>query len=505
MNERFELAAKGLLGAMALLAILWRHWAPGRLAPEQAGRPLWILAGAAALAWLNFGIFHGGSVVHHWEHFHYFLGSKYAPEIRYDGLYDASLAAELELKNAVHQPFIRDLADNQIVPTAARIPDAHGIRSRFSPARWQEFTDDTRYFLAACGPEYLRKIRLDHGYNPSPTWTFAARLFSGRMRASLLHLTLLSTLDLLLLAATFYAVFRTFGSRRGCLCLIAFGLGYPWRYHWVGGAFLRHDWLAAVGLGLCLLKRERAFAAGALLGYAAMVRLFPLGFLLGLPVVAAREFFRGEKPRWFVRLAAGVAVAVVLGGLAGSRVETGWTAWRDFAANLSKHGRTWLTNNVGLKNLVLYDRVALSGRDVDRQQPDPWARWQARLHEREQSRRALLVGAQAFFLAWTVAAMRKLRPCEASLMGTAIVFAMLAPTGYYWSVLAFLPLARGGWRLAAGWLAINSGLIWLHFQTPLFERIYGAMSWALAALLLAWAIRTALGARPETQPAPQSP
>ncbi len=61
----------------------------------------------------------------------------------------------------------------------------------------------------------------------------------------------------------------TYGSRVGGLALVIFGLGYPWRFDWIGGAFLRLDWFAAVIAGICLLERERPAWAGALLGYAA--------------------------------------------------------------------------------------------------------------------------------------------------------------------------------------------------------------------------------------------
>ena len=43
------------------------------------------------------------------------------------------------------------------------------------------------------------------------------------------------------------------------------------RFDWVGGAFLRQDWLAAVGIGVCMLRRERFALAGALFAYGAMV------------------------------------------------------------------------------------------------------------------------------------------------------------------------------------------------------------------------------------------
>lgn len=496
MSEQIELLIKAGLCVLALLAILWRILSSGKLAPERAGWPLLVLAAAAAFAWINFGVFHGRSAIHHWEQFHYFLGSKYAPEVRYDGLYDASLAAESEIAGALRQPYTRDLRSNAIVPTATLLPRAQEIRNRFTPARWRAFVADSRYFLQANQPDYYDQFRLDHGYNPTPTWTFVARLFSRNTPASRTHFTWLGGLDLLLLATMFFAVFRTYGTRAGSLALIVFGLGYPWRYYWVGGAFLRHDWLAAVGIGLCLLKRGRAFGAGALFGYAAMVRLFPLAFLLGLPVVAAREFLRGEKPRWFARLCAGVAAAVVVGGLAGGLAGTGPGAWRDFAGNLSKHSRSWLANDVGLNYVVLCDPAALGRGGADFHRPERWHLWENQMTERVQRRRWILLGLQAGFLALVAAALWNCRAHEASLLGAALIFILLAPTCYYWSLLALLPLARERWWPTAVWLAINVGLIGLSLLTQAHDVIYGAMSWALALLFLVWCIREALSLAP---------
>src|SRR5262249_2721102 len=153
--------------------------------------------------------------------------------------------------------------------------------------------------------DYLRLIRLDHGYNPSPLWTAVARLFAARADASDGTLGALALLDLALLALVFVALGRTYGGRVVCLALIVFGLGYAWRWDWVGGGFLRQDWLVAVGLATCALRTRRAATAGALLAYASLVRVFPLAFLLGPAVLAIRAVRRKEDLGWVRRFAAG--------------------------------------------------------------------------------------------------------------------------------------------------------------------------------------------------------
>jgi hypothetical protein len=72
-----------------------------RLSSDRWRRPLRralaVLAAVSAAAYVNFGAFHGnGLFAHDWEQFHYFLGSKYFAEVGYDGLYVASMGAEMQ-------------------------------------------------------------------------------------------------------------------------------------------------------------------------------------------------------------------------------------------------------------------------------------------------------------------------------------------------------------------------------------------------------------------------
>ena len=75
---------------------------------------------------------------------------------------------------------------------------------------------------------------------------------------------------------------------------------------------------AAVGVAICLLKRQRFGLAGGLIAYAFMVRVFPGGFLVGPAVVFVRHFLEKRDIRWFLRLATGFGIGVVLCLAAGS-------------------------------------------------------------------------------------------------------------------------------------------------------------------------------------------
>jgi hypothetical protein len=488
MNIDTEILVKGSLCLVAIIVILWRHLRPGRLKPEQAGQALCLTAAVSAMAYFNFGGFHGAGAIHHWEQFHYFLGSKYFPELRYDGLYAASLAAE-EHAGLGHglQSHVRDLRTNEVVPIGHVESHLMVVKDRFTARRWRAFCADNTYFLRSNAYDYITKIRRDHGYNPTPTWTFAARLFSRWLPATSRSLTALAWIDPILLTVMLTFIFRSFGSRIGCLSLIIFGLGYPWRFDWVGGAFLRQDWLVAVGVAVCLLHRRRYGWAGALIAYATMVRVFPGAFLLAPAVVACKELVARQRPTWALRLAGGFALGVLTCGLAGCLTGAGPSAWPEFLANLEKHHGTWLTNNVGLKNVLLYDVATMRRDDVDWNLPEPWIVWQGKMNRLDAERKPWLIAASASFLAVLAAAGWRRGLADTAMLGVAATFAVVVLTCYYWVMLLFIPLGKGRWGPTVGWMTINLALFGLHRLTPpSFEMIYGLASWALAAFFLVW-------------------
>jgi hypothetical protein len=492
VNETIEIWAKAALALVALAVVLWRHRLGTRLPERRAGQLLGLVAVLAVVAYYNAGVFHGHRFAHHWEQFHYFLGSKYFPELGYDGLYQASIAAQLESNPLLPvQEHVRDLRANTVVPFESTAKHRADVRRRFSPERWQAFVRDNRFFLEWNDLEYLRQIRTDHGYNPTPTWTFVARLFDRFVPASNRAMTLLGMLDPLLLAVMFWTIFRTYGGRVGCLAVIVWGLGYPWRFYWVGGALLRHDWLAAVVIAVCMLKRERYATAGALLAYATMVRIFPAAFLLGPAVLAIRGLLRKENLRWAGRFAAGFALSVVVCLTAGALSGRGVRAWGEFGRNLEKHRGTWLTNNVGLKNLVLYGPDTLQRTLVNWSLPEPWQPWHAAMDRLQAQRQVWIWLASALLLGLTAAAAWRAPRDEALVIGIAAVFAVTVLTCYYWAMLLLLALRRNLVGVV-GVLALNLALFPIDRASPAWEMTYGIMSWALAALFLLWLLPDAL-------------
>ena len=485
--EDHQLVAWKLAAVTLVLALVVAALAGASRLGRRRADDLLVLAAALSVGiWFDFGFMHGRAVIHHWEQFHYFLGSRYYAELGYDGLYVASLGDQADHDEKGQVPeYVRDLRTNEVVPVVQVLPHMREVYARFTPERWQEFSRDHHFFLDSDCWNYLAAIRLDHGYNASPTWTFVAQMLGRWRPASLGWLGALATVDLALLLLTFTLIFRTFGLRTGCLALVLFGCNYLSDFQYVGGSLLRFDWFAAVGIALCMFERRRPAAAGALLGYAIAVRVFPALFLFGPGVLAARALLRGERPRWVLPFGAGLAASLALCVAAGSAAGRGFQAWPEFAAKIHSHAALWLTNNVGLEDVVLYDRDIATRKNVDFSLPEPWIHVQKTIAERRVDRHVLMEGLRAAFLLALAAAAWRATLVESTVAGMVAIFALLVPSHYYWVMLTFAAMRpRSGivlWVLVASQLARV-----LHLLSPSFEMRYGAFSWALALMFAAW-------------------
>jgi hypothetical protein len=484
VSEHGEVLVKLVLTATAIGVLLWRR--RGKVEGEKAGAALGLLALLAAGASCNFFQFHGGRFTHFGENFHYQLGAKYFPELGYDGLYEASVAAQAESAPRLPLPrVIRDLRTNTMEPVRAVDEHREAVLRRFTPERWRAFVADHAMFLAPKFSRTLNDIRLDHGYNPTPTWTFVGRLFNSWLSLNDSTVPLLALLDWLILGVMFVVVFRTYGSAVGATALILFGAGYAWRYAWVGGAFLRYDWLAAIVVGACMLKRRRFAAAGALLAYAASVRLFPVLLLVGVAAVAVRDLVRRSGFSWALRFAGGFLVSAAVCFLAGALTGRGFAAWSEFARNIEKHHGTWSTNTAGLELVFLTTQQTMVGRiPTAVPLPQRWATWQEEMNRAQKERRPFYLAVALMLVAGVAVAAAARAPDEGAAMAVAVVFAGLVLSCYYWVVLIVLALRRGNGG-AVGVLAVNAATLVTALVTSDSQVVFGVFSWAMLALFAA--------------------
>jgi hypothetical protein len=369
--------------AIALAAAL-RVAVPGKRWPAHRGVVTTALVLAAVMA---FSAFYNLGRPQFWNHQRntpefvhtndlrvYQPFAKYFKELGYDGVYMASVLAYAEDRrggslDSLGMQEVRSLKDHRVRRVRDIEDEIREIRARFSEERWQEFKKDMNYFEDVMGPDYLNTLT-DHGANATPVWVFFGRLLMAHAPASEHLLVATGLVDGLLLLLMAGALWWAFGLWPMLLAMTVFGANdlYMFGTNW-SGATLRHDWLAYLGFGAAMLKRQRWTAAGIFLAMAALIRAFPVVALLGVTLPALWSFGeqwkrtrrRPELGHWLaehrdtvrVLVSAAVTVVFMVGLTAGLYGPGAWVSW------LQKV--TLLNRDVGVNEISL--RALVAGAD----------------------------------------------------------------------------------------------------------------------------------------------
>lgn len=513
---------KAGLAAVGALLLLW-YWLAEDDPKLRRGRrvrdALLILIGIVSCAsWWNLGRFHFGPsfTIHYHEFYHYYLGGKYAPELGYTRLYACTIVAEDEdthLGPVLAQMKIRDLRTNLLVPAAPVLAHPEECKQHFSPQRWQAFMRDADFFRRNLFGQRWTNALQDHGYNATPVWRLLGGFLANRVgvldQTSAFRLALL---DPVLLFAMMLAIWWAFGWRTLCVALLFFGTNYPARYFWTGGAYLRMDWLFASVAGICLMKRERPFAAGVAIAYATLLRIFP-GFIaaaLVLKIVVAS--MRARRLVWTSsqrRFLAGAAVAIAVLVPVSTVYGGGTDCWQGFIANSRKHLETPLTNNMGWQTVVAWRPSTRAQVLHDDRALDPYARWQQAQRDNFHARRLLFLAGLLAYVVLLGAAVERHPDWVALVLGIGLILFAAQLTSYYFIVFlgfAFLwPwLPRIGSALALlSFAGCEMGLAFGGWDDCYFaiSAIYVAFVLALTAAV-AWAGRRPAPARVPQRPPP---
>ena len=468
VDESEQFVLRTVVAAIALVALLREAFGRGSSAVDRR----WITAILAVLSVISVMCFyhlgppqfrdnakHRRTLVHPWDMRVYFPVAKYFRELRFDGLYLASVAAYLDNNNVpperIARVRLRDLRDNHMRTVSEIVPEIQGVRARFTPERWQEFRKDMRYFQDVMGAnDYLGSLQ-DHGGNATPVWIMQAYALFRHAPASETTLTLSGLIDPLLLIITFIVIGRTFGLRAMLLVMIMFGATDYSRFGTnLMGSTLRLDWMCGMGLGACAFKRRRYALGGGLVAYAGLIRAFPAlaAFMMcapGLwwlietvraqkklpPLTALRE---GLRPT--LRAIAGglgtlvalVAMSSALFGFSGS-----WGAWSE---KIRIHAEKPNTNHVGLRNLLAFDGDRIGQRVIDNSQVESWATWQREQLERFEARKPIFYVGVLAYTALAFAACRRRRLDQAALIGLILIPIFFYPANYYCHYVFLLPL-----------------------------------------------------------------
>ena len=417
----------------------------GAGARGRAARDVLLAAlGIAGLTcWWNLFEFHYPGFAHPTETFHYYLGAKYFPELGYTRLYECVAVADSEAglpAQALRRP-MRDLASNELTTTDAILADPARCTGHFSPARWAAFRHDVDFLRSLVPARVWSQFQQDHGYNATPAWTLVGHLLTDTAPASPAQLYALWAIDPLLLLALWVGAWWSFGWRLSAVAAVYFGTNYLSPYGWTGGALLRQDWLAASVLGVALLHRERPAAGGALLAWAALLRIFPGCLLAGVALGALWRMARARSLRLLPaerRCAAGAATALALGFALSSAASGGPARWLEFAERSRVQLSTPLANHVGLVTALSYDPAARSELARDASLADPMQRWKVARRARFAERRVPFVAAVAAFALLLARAAAGQPLWVGAVLGATLIPVALELTAYYWSALLLL-------------------------------------------------------------------
>ncbi|HKU44958.1 MAG TPA: discoidin domain-containing protein, partial [Polyangiales bacterium] len=259
--------------ALALGILFWR-----RQAPRVFDASLAVVGLFSFFAWWNLGHYHFDHYVHIWEHYHYIMGAKYGPELRYSRLYQCTAAADLSdglTKQVTERKMRRIDTDNELGTTAAVIADPTICTKHFTPERWEQFRKDIRFFRSHFSSQRWDESQQDHGYNATPVWGIFGRFLADHTELTWDNIVKLGIIDSIFLVAMWLAVLWAFGWRAACVGLIYWGCNFPARFYWNGGSFLRYDWILWLVVGVCFLRKKHLALGGAALTYATLLRVFP--------------------------------------------------------------------------------------------------------------------------------------------------------------------------------------------------------------------------------------
>jgi hypothetical protein len=451
----------------------------------------WLLAAAAALAALGYLDFRPDRLLaqHGWEVYHHYVGAKYFRELGYDQLYRCTLLADVEAGFPIppaERP-VRVLETHEVTRAPALLADSDLCRSRFTPERWAEFSRDVAFLRAGFAPRQWAVMLTDHGLNATPLWIAIGRALASTGPATPAQLFVLTRLDQGLLALLWGALVWGFGWRPAAAALIWWGTAEPCESSWVVGAFLRHDWLAATGIGVALLGRGRPAAAGFALTWAAALRVFPALLVAAVALRAALLALRARRlAPAHRRFALGCLLALALAAPLSAAGTTGFGAWLDFARNSRVYLANPLTNFMGFATAVSYD-PATSTRVLRRvgAEGDAFGPWSEAVRANFERRRPLYwAGVAAFALALAGAVVR-VPDWGAAVLGVGGVVLGVQVASYYYALLLLYGLLAARHPLAgAGLLALSAATWGIADRFDYQDAVSAVQSAACAAFVL---------------------
>lgn len=510
--------AKAIVASVAAACVLYEGYRAYRNRPVAEGvkRVVGIMLALIAIAcYFNGFTYSFPPYWHHSDIFHYYMGAKYFPELRYDGLYQCTAIAQdqlgtvgwrnetsgqrfhLDMSSEIRNPEkrIRNLGgDNLLMPVTEVLEHPDRCTSRFSTERWNAFKADVFFFRIVADRQYWEDMQKDHGYNPPPAWTILGSFFSHLRPASARYMQFLASLDMVYLAGAFAMIWWAFGWRVCAVAAIFWGCQAAAPGSWTAGAFLRQDWFFFLIASACFARKRYFKLAGASIVYAGLLRVFPVLIVLGWFAVMGAFVVRRKRLARSHRdvLIGGLVAAAVI--IPFSLYIAGPGSYREFYHHtLRVHDWTPLTNHMGLPVLMSYrfGGGAASGRmeyTVDPRLADPFEGWKQRRNERREMYRWPGFAIIAISGALVVWAVRRLRLLWVSgCLGQVFIVLGAQLTSYYYSFLILSALLTGARRRLEiplfGFAALSQVVFWVF---PWNDDKYAALT--LMSLLLCYGL-----------------
>ena len=427
---------------------------------------------------------------------------RYFSELRYDGVYLASVLAYAEDERGgslatLAEVQIRDMRTHEMRRVSEVGADIEAIRRRFSDARWADFKRDMSFFRASMGPLYMGSLT-DHGANAPPFWVWVARPILGYVGASEGSLIAGALVDVALLLLMAAACAACFGLLPALATMTVFGAAelHMFGTNWVG-ATLRHDWIVLLGLGACALRVRRYRLAGGLLGVATLLRSVPGVVLLGIGLVSVvavlEDWARRGRPRGpALRALVGdavrrqrpavevvvAAVATMAAGVLLTGVLYGFGAWGEWWRKVTLVNQGFAVNEVDF-------RALLAGTDG----------LPASLLAARRPIQIAAAIAGVVVVAWT----GRNRPLhEVGLLSLPLMLVLMNPVNYHAHALFLLGLlgagAAGPLAAAAPLLVMCVGDYWVSQDPDAARRFEALTAWLFGALAWLYAVVASRGA-----------
>lgn len=457
------------------------------------------------LSFWNLGHFHFDHYIHIWEHYHYYVGAKYAPELRFGRLYECTAAADMAdgLRARVVKRTMRDLAHtNELSTTAAIVADPTHCTKHFTPERWQEFRSDIRFFRGRFSRERWDESQSDHGYNGTPVWGILGRYIADHGALTWEKIENIAYIDSVLLIAMWVITWWAFGWAPACVALLWWGFNFPARFYWNGGSFLRYDWQFWMVVGICFLRKRWNTAAGMALTYATLLRVFPGFIVAALVLKALARMVRLKRlviSRSHLRFAIGCVIALAVLIPASSWATNGLDAWPEFAQNSKKHLNTALTNNMGLKTVLGYDfdTRAMFMRSSDTL--DPFKGWKDARHYYYDISRPIHLALLLLFCILLAKAADREPDWAAACLGAGLIVMTSELTCYYYGFLLTYGLLWERRKLPGFLATACAGVTCLLSEVIAWnDDHFAAMSLSCSILVVLVTAHVAFGKRPAT-------